>query len=77
VRRRGYAGEDGEVTPGFASVAAAVRDHTGHPVASIALTFPEVEVPAGRRGELASRVVDAARALSQRIGGTVQRAGTV
>jgi DNA-binding IclR family transcriptional regulator len=77
VRRRGYAVEDGEVTPGFASVAAAVRDHTGHPVASIALTFPEVEVAAAGRGELATRVIDAARALSQRIGGTVGAVGAV
>src|SRR3954469_636543 len=33
VRRDGYAHEDGSVTPGFASVAAAVLDHSGHPVA--------------------------------------------
>ena len=29
VRRTGHASEDGEVTPGFASVAAAVHDHAG------------------------------------------------
>ena len=34
VRRDGYAHEDGSVTPGFASVAAAVLDHSGHPVAA-------------------------------------------
>jgi DNA-binding IclR family transcriptional regulator len=69
VRRLGFAVEDSEVTPGFVSVAAAVRDHTGYPAASIALTFPGEEVPARRRGELAARVVDTARALSHRIGG--------
>jgi DNA-binding IclR family transcriptional regulator len=69
VRRLGFAVEDSEVTPGFVSVAAAVRDHTGYPVASIALTFPHDEVPAQRRTELAARVVDTARALSHRIGG--------
>ena len=31
VRRTGWATEDGEVTRGFASVAAAARDHTGIP----------------------------------------------
>lgn len=41
TRRRGYADEDGEVTTGLASVAAVVPDHTGHPVAAVALTFPD------------------------------------
>jgi DNA-binding IclR family transcriptional regulator len=40
TRQRGYAMEDGEVTPGFSSVAAVVLDHTGHPVAGVAVTFP-------------------------------------
>jgi len=40
VRRRALATEDGEITPGLASVAVAVTDHTGHPVAGIALTYP-------------------------------------
>ncbi|HSE69682.1 MAG TPA: IclR family transcriptional regulator [Nocardioidaceae bacterium] len=44
TRQRGYASEDGEVTPGFASVAAAVLDHTGHPVAGIAVTYPSGEL---------------------------------
>ena len=39
TRQRGHATEDGEVTPGFASVAAAVLDHNGHPVAGVAVTF--------------------------------------
>jgi DNA-binding IclR family transcriptional regulator len=40
TRRRGYAVEEGEVTPGFASVAAAVLDHNQHPVAGVAVTYP-------------------------------------
>ena len=50
VRRAGHAGEDGEVTPGFASVAAAVHDHAGRPAASVAVTFPaeDVDGPAAR-----------------------------
>ena len=31
TRQRGYAVEDGEVTPGLSSVAAVVLDHNGHP----------------------------------------------
>jgi DNA-binding IclR family transcriptional regulator len=37
-RRRGYAEEDGEVTPGFVSVAAAAFDHVGRPAAAVAVT---------------------------------------
>lgn len=38
-RRRGWAVEDGYVTPGFASVAAPVLDHGGRAVAAISVTF--------------------------------------
>ena len=38
-RRRGYAHEDGEVVPGYASVAAAVLDDGDQPAASVSLTF--------------------------------------
>jgi DNA-binding IclR family transcriptional regulator len=40
TRQRGYAVEADEITPGFASVAAAVLDHNGHPVAGVAVTYP-------------------------------------
>lgn len=39
VRERGFATEHGEVTAALASVGAVVRDHTGWPVAAIALTY--------------------------------------
>ena len=48
TRQRGYAVEQGEVTPGFASVAAAVLDHNQHPVAGVAVTYP-VDAGVGRR----------------------------
>lgn len=38
-RRQGYSVEDGEVVPGYASVAVAVRDGSGAPSASISVTF--------------------------------------
>jgi DNA-binding IclR family transcriptional regulator len=69
VRRAGYATETGEVTAGFGSVAAAVLDHAGHPVASVALTYPEIEVGAGEQVELAARVRTTAARVSRRIGG--------
>jgi DNA-binding IclR family transcriptional regulator len=69
VRTAGYATEDGEVTPGFASVAAAVFDHTGHPVAGAAVTFPAEAVGQPARDALAQRVLRAAAELTRRIGG--------
>ncbi|HEV7194159.1 MAG TPA: IclR family transcriptional regulator [Jatrophihabitantaceae bacterium] len=69
VRRLGFAVEDGEISPGFGSVGAAVLDHNGHPLASVAVTYPDVEVSPQRRTQLAMRVVDTARTLSKRISG--------
>ena len=70
TRQRGHAVEEGEVTPGFASVAAPVLDHNGHPVAGVACTFSSGEADEG----LASRAVrETATGLSRRIGG---RAGS-
>jgi DNA-binding IclR family transcriptional regulator len=69
VRALGYAGEEGEVTPGLASVAAAVHDHTGRPVAGAAVTFPAAEVDEPARRQLARRVSAAAGELTRRIGG--------
>jgi DNA-binding IclR family transcriptional regulator len=40
-RVRGFAVENGEITPGFASIAVPVLDRTGWPLAAVALTFPE------------------------------------
>jgi DNA-binding IclR family transcriptional regulator len=69
VRRTGVAGEDGEVTPGFASVAAAVHDHAGRPTAGVAVTFPAEEADDPARRALARRVARAAAELTRRING--------
>jgi len=69
VRRTGYASEDGEITPGFASVAAAAHDHTGHPVAGLAVTFPAADVDAAQRERLARAAMSAAAEHTRRIGG--------
>jgi DNA-binding IclR family transcriptional regulator len=67
TRQRGYATEDGEVTPGFASVAAAVLDHNGTPLGGIATTYEtreDVDLDT-----LVKAVSATARTVSQRIGG--------
>lgn len=69
ARRRGYATEDGEVTPGFSSVAAAVLDHGAHPVAGVAVTFRGDEVGAEQQRRIAAQVTRTANQLSRRIGG--------
>ncbi|WP_173923184.1 IclR family transcriptional regulator [Agromyces sp. Marseille-P2726] len=69
VRACGWADEDGEVTPGLASVGAAVLDHVGWPAAAIAVTFPD-DAPAELRDRASSGVQDAAATLTRRILGT-------
>ncbi|MDP9219731.1 MAG: IclR family transcriptional regulator [Actinomycetota bacterium] len=69
VRARGYAVEDGEVTPGFASVASAAYDHNAHPVAGVAITFAATEVTAAERNRLAEAVRATADSLTRRISG--------
>lgn len=67
TRRRGYATEDGEVTPGFASVAVAVLDHNGTPIGGIATTYESREQVDLER--LVEAVSATARTVSRRIGG--------
>lgn len=69
VRRRGFAVEQGSVTPGLASVAAAATDHNGHPVAGLAITYPDVDVAPAEVESLARLVVLAAADLTRRMGG--------
>lgn len=66
---RGFAVEHGSVTPGFSSVAVPVLDHRGWPVAAIAVTFRDTEVPEDRLAPLAAEVRGAATTLSSRIHG--------
>ncbi|MDO5501916.1 MAG: IclR family transcriptional regulator [Actinomycetia bacterium] len=65
ARSRGYAVEDGLVTPGLASVAVAVLDHNEYPVAGVAVTYPE---GAGDLADLVAAVRVAADDVSRRIG---------
>ncbi|WP_299535603.1 IclR family transcriptional regulator [uncultured Streptomyces sp.] len=72
VRRRGYATEEGEVTPGLSSVAAAVLDHHAHPIAGVSVTFPGDEADETERVRIASHVAQTARELTRRVGGVAQ-----
>ena len=66
TRQRGYAVEEGEVTPGLSSVAAAVLDHNGHPLAGVAVTYAEGDA---EPATLATDVRRTAGLLSTRLGG--------
>jgi DNA-binding IclR family transcriptional regulator len=67
-RHRGYAEEDGLVTPGYASVAACVFDHGARPTAAVAVTFSTETAPA-QRARLGAAAVAAADAVTARISG--------
>lgn len=69
ARAAGYAEEEGQVTPGLASVGCAVLEHGGHPVAALALTFPSREVDRAAREALAGQVRAAAAQITRAIGG--------
>jgi DNA-binding IclR family transcriptional regulator len=67
TRQRGLATEDGEITPGFASIAACVLDHNELPLASVAVTYPAdgKTNPAA----IAEAIRATAAALTRRVGG--------
>jgi len=70
---RGWSEEDGHVTAGIASVAAAVRSADGRPVAAIGVTFPAGTFPPGPgRDGVAAQVVGAAAEMTRRLSGTRQ-----
>jgi len=67
TRQRGHAFEEGEVTPGLASVASSVLDHNGHPVAGVAATFSaDADVDLTR---LVAATRRTAEQVTRRIGG--------
>lgn len=72
VRAAGHAAEDGEITPGLASVAVALRDPTGWPAASVAVTFAS-ETPADAVAAITAEVHRAAAELGRRLHGPLAR----
>ena len=69
VARDGIAREDGEVTPGFVSVAAAVRDSAGWPTAALALTWREGTLDAPGETACIAVVRREAQAVATALGG--------
>lgn len=68
-RDLGWSCEDGEITPGFASVAVAAFDHGGRPTAAVGATFrTDVREPRAW-AELADILGEAAGELTRRLGG--------
>ncbi len=65
VRARGYAIEDGEVTPALRSVGAAVLDAAGWPIAAVAATWPIGTGP--HEQDAANAVQEAAAELHRRL----------
>lgn len=68
-RTRGFSIEDGAITHGITSIAAAAVDHNAMPVASFSASFPTSTVPAADWGEIGHKLQAAASQLSKRLGG--------
>jgi DNA-binding IclR family transcriptional regulator len=68
-RRAGYASEEGFISEGYSSVASAVFDHLGQPVAAIGMTYRTEKIDALQREILIEVVKDSASKLTVRIGG--------
>lgn len=69
IRERGWAVEDGDIDPAYASVAAAVLDHNDYPAASVGLTFRRTLVDDAQWIRFGRAVAAAAATLSRRIRG--------
>ncbi|MFC5061338.1 IclR family transcriptional regulator [Actinomycetospora atypica] len=68
-RRRGWALEDGMITPGMRSIGACAFDHHGAPVAAFSVTS-RGDRPVSGEQEIAAATRSAARALTRRLSGT-------
>jgi DNA-binding IclR family transcriptional regulator len=64
----GVSVEDGHVSDGIASIAAAALDHTGRPVAAISVSLPSSGLPR-RRPDVTDAVTRAAATLTRRLAG--------
>jgi DNA-binding IclR family transcriptional regulator len=67
VRSAGVASEQGEVTPGQASLARAVVDAVGYPVAAVAVTYPADYGSPGLLEDVKRHLDRTVRALTQRL----------
>jgi DNA-binding IclR family transcriptional regulator len=67
VRARGYALDEEEIEDGLMCIAAPIRDHTSHVVASLSIAGPSSRIRPQMRG-YASEVVETANAASAALG---------
>jgi len=74
IRQRGYAFNDGEWLEDVASVAAAIIDADGRPLAAISVSGPASRLTAGVREALAPHVVAAAKQISRNVAGAARSA---
>lgn len=68
VRRKGYAVSVGDVTAGASAIAAPIFDAAGKVTAIVSLRGPDVRMPPERLEQIAPRVIEAARDISQELG---------
>lgn len=68
-RKQGFSIESGLVTREHSSVAAAVFDHLGEPVAAINLVYRDATIDDSHSRTLSQAVQDSARELTKRLGG--------
>lgn len=70
TRARGYAVDDEGVRMGVYSLAAPVLDASGQPVAGVGVSLNKATLESGELARQRDRVLDTARLLSQRVGGS-------
>lgn len=68
TRQKGYAVEQGEITPGFSSVGVVVRDHVGWPAAAVAITFSSHESDKASREEYTQFLFGHLGSVAQELG---------
>jgi DNA-binding IclR family transcriptional regulator len=69
ARSDGWADEDGEISPDYASVGAASVDSNGYPVAAVGVTYRTDAADAASRAALGASVRSTADALTARLAG--------
>ncbi|MDN5634667.1 IclR family transcriptional regulator [Brevibacterium sandarakinum] len=68
-RQRGYALNDARTSPNEVGIAAGVHDHRGALIAAVLIAAPKFRTDADQIAELGQCCVEAARRVSQRLGG--------
>ncbi len=74
IRRRGWALDDEETEIGVRAVAVPIRDITGRAIASIGIPGPTGRMGSDRMEEMGAALLEAARAVSARLGWSEQQA---